>query len=135
MLAEAAGSVRPAGLTNHFAPYLGTVVAVVGTEHLASARLLLRALNETAAEILAGSLDAEVVEAAQRRLGLDEALDWRYLDRMRSPDGGPVSNGAVDCGSLENLLPLRKTYLPAVVDGRDIMDAALAEDSGLVDAG
>ncbi len=37
LLAEAAGCVRLAGVTDHFAPYLGTVVAVVGEEHLETA--------------------------------------------------------------------------------------------------
>ncbi len=135
LLAEAAGCARLAGITDHFAPYLGTVVAVVGPDHLAPARLLLQALSRTAAEILAGALDAEVIEAAQRRLGLDAALARRYLERLRSPSDGLISDGVVDRGSLETLVSLRRTYLPAVVDGHDLMDAALAEDSGLVDAG
>jgi ABC-type nitrate/sulfonate/bicarbonate transport system substrate-binding protein len=133
LLAEAAGCVRLAGVTDHFAPYLGTVVAVVGERHLETARLLTRALTETGAEILAGSLDAEVVEAAQRRLGLGEALALRYLDRMRSPDEGLVPGGLVDQASLKTLVALRTTWLPELVDGREVMDAALAEDSGLVD--
>ncbi|MBO0846429.1 MAG: ABC transporter substrate-binding protein [Nocardioides sp.] len=133
LLAEAAGCVRLAGVTDHFAPYLGTVVAVVGDEHLETGRLLLRALNETCAEIVNGCLDAEAVEAAQRRLGLDEALARRYLARLRSPDEGAVPDGVVDRASLETLVRLRTAYLPEVVDGHDVMDAALAEDSGLVD--
>ncbi len=135
LLAESAGCVRLAGVTDHFAPYLGTVVAVVGPDQLAPARLLLGVLNETSAEILGGTLDAEAIEAARRRLGLDEELARRYLARLRSPDEGLVSNGVVDRGSLETLVSLRKAYLPSVVDGHDVMDRALAEDSGLVDVG
>ncbi|MDX6357034.1 MAG: hypothetical protein QOH37_88, partial [Nocardioidaceae bacterium] len=115
--------------------YLGTVVAIVGAEHLEPARLLLRALSETCTEILTGSLDGKAVEAAQRRLGLDRALAERYVVRLRSPDEGLVSDGVVDPESLANLVALRRTYLPEPVDGRDAMDAALARDSGLVDAG
>jgi ABC-type nitrate/sulfonate/bicarbonate transport system substrate-binding protein len=133
LLAEQAGCVRLAGLTDHYAPYLGTVVAVVGPEHLSSARLLLRALSETCGEILSGSLDAEVVEAARRRLGLDEVLARRYLERMQSPDEGLVAGGVVDRASLATLVALRKAHLPTTVDGHDVMTAALAEDSGLVD--
>ena len=133
LLAEAAGCARLAGVTDHFAPYLGTVVAVVGDRHLETARLLSRALTETCGEILAGSLDAEVVESAQRRLGLDEALARRYLDRLRSPEDGLVPDGRADRESLETLVALRRTWLPEVVDGYDVMDAALAEGSGLVD--
>jgi ABC-type nitrate/sulfonate/bicarbonate transport system substrate-binding protein len=135
LIAEASGCVRLAGVTDHFAPYLGTVVAVVGERHLDTARLFARALHETAAEILAGSLDAEVVESAQRRLGLDVSLAHRYLDRLRSPADGLVPDGRVDRGSLETLVGLRTTWLPEAVDGREVMDAALAEDSGLVDGG
>jgi ABC-type nitrate/sulfonate/bicarbonate transport system substrate-binding protein len=133
LLAEDAGCVRLAGVTDHFAPYLGTVVAVVGDEHVDTGRLLLRALGETCAEVLAGTLDAEVVESAQRRLGLNASLARRYLERLRSADEGLVADGAVDRESLETLVSLRRTYLPEVVDGHDAMDAALAEDSGLVD--
>ncbi|HET8663646.1 MAG TPA: hypothetical protein VFM08_04955 [Nocardioides sp.] len=131
--AEAAGCTRLAGVADHFAPYLGTVVAVVGEQHLETARLLTRALTETAAEILAGSLDAEVVESARRRLGLDEPLARRYLDRLKSPSEGLVLDGRVDQASLETLVSLRTTWLPEVVDGRDVMDAVWAEGSGLVD--
>jgi ABC-type nitrate/sulfonate/bicarbonate transport system substrate-binding protein len=134
LLAEASGCVRLAGVTDHFAPYLGTVVAVVGDRHLESARLLARTLTEIGAEILAGSLDAEVVRAAQRRLGLDDALARRYLERMRSPDEGLVPSGRVDHESLETLVALRTAWMPEVVDGREVMDAALTEGSGLVDA-
>ena len=134
LLAEAAGCVRLAGVTDHFAPYLGTVVAVVGDQHLETARLLARALTETCADVLAGSLDAEAIETARLRLGLDEALARRYLDRMRSPDEGLVADGRVDRGSVETLVALRSTWLPEEVDGHDVMDAALAQGSGLVDA-
>jgi hypothetical protein len=120
-------------VTDHFAPYLGTVVAVVGDQFLEPARRLARALTETCAEILAGLLDDEAVEAARRRLGLDEELARRYVDRMRSHDEGLVVDGVVDRASLETLVSLRSTWLPEVVDGVDVMKAALAEDSGLVD--
>jgi len=53
---------------------------------------------------------------------------------LRSPDEGLVIDGALDRGSLETLVSLRSTWLPEVVDGVDVMDAALAQDSGLVDA-
>ena len=134
LLAEAAGCIRLAGVTDHFSPYLGTVVAVVGEEHLETGRLLARALTETAAEILGGSLDAEAVASARCRLALDVTLARRYLERMRSVDEGLVADGRVDRESLETLVALRTAWLPEVVDGYDVMDAALAEDSGLVDA-
>jgi ABC-type nitrate/sulfonate/bicarbonate transport system substrate-binding protein len=133
LLAESAGCVRLAGVADFFSPYLGTVVAVVGDRHLETARALAGALTETSAEILAGSLDAEALEAAQRRLGLDHDLARRYVDRLRSPDEGLVGDGVVDRDSLQTLTGLRSTWLPEVVDGHDVMEAALAEGSGLVD--
>ena len=134
LLAEAAGCVRLAGVTDHFSPYLGTVVAVIGDQHLDTARLLSQALTETCAEILAGWLDEEAAETARRRLGLDDELAARYVDRLHSPEEGVVVDGVVDRASLQTLVSLRSTWLPAVVDGVDVMDAALAEDHGLVDA-
>lgn len=134
LLAEDAGCVRLGAVTDHFAPYLGTVVAVVGEDHLPTARLLVRALTETCAEVLGGALDAEAMKAAQRRLGLDEPLARRYVDRLRSPAEGLVPDGVVDRASLETLVGLRAAWLPETVDGHDVMDAALVEGSGLVDA-
>ncbi|NUR07076.1 MAG: ABC transporter substrate-binding protein [Nocardioidaceae bacterium] len=133
LLAEAAGCVRLAGVSDHLAPYLGTVVAVVGDKHLEPARLLADALAETCAEILAGRLDVEATEAAARRLELDDTLARRYVDRLRSPTEGVVADGVADRASLQTLVRLRSSWLPATVDGRDAMAGALAEDSGLVD--
>lgn len=133
LLAEAAGCVRMAGVSDHFSPYLGTVVAVVGAQHLTTARLLADALTETGAALLAGGLDAEALEAAERRLGLDATLARRYVDRLRSADEGLVAGGLVDAAALHTLVDLRRRYLPEVVDGRDVTEGALAEDSGLVD--
>ena len=99
------------------------------------ARLLHDALVRVGDEVLRGALDAETLAAAQQRLGLSETLARRYLERLRSPADGLVGDGRVDHASLETLVTLRRTYLPQVDDGRDVVDAALLEDSGLVDAG
>ena len=82
---------------------------------------------------LGGLLDARVVGAVDRALGLDDELARRYVERLRSPDEGLVPGAVVDTASLETLVGLRRTYLPQPIDGHDVMDAALAEDSGLVD--
>jgi ABC-type nitrate/sulfonate/bicarbonate transport system substrate-binding protein len=133
LLAEAAGCVRLAGVSDHFSPYLGTVVAVVGERHLTTARLLADALTETGDALLAGDLDAEALEAAQRRLRLDASLARRYVDRLRSADEGLVAGGLVDPAALRTLVDLRRHYLPEVVDGHDVTEGALTKDSGLVD--
>jgi ABC-type nitrate/sulfonate/bicarbonate transport system substrate-binding protein len=135
LVAEAAGCVRLAGVTDRFAPYLGTVVAVVGEEHLDAARRLTQAMSATCDAVVSGSLDTEAAEAAQRRLGLDHDLALRFVERLRDPDHGLVTDGVVDSASLATLVRLRSAWLPEAVDGRDVMEAALAEGSGLVDGG
>jgi ABC-type nitrate/sulfonate/bicarbonate transport system substrate-binding protein len=133
LVAEAAGCVRLAGVTDTFAPYLGTVVAVVGEARLDLARRLTLAMTETCRAIVSGGLDTEAAEAAQRRLGLDGDLARRYLKRLRDPHNGLVTDGVVDQASLTTLVRLRSAWLPEAVDGHDVVEAALAEGSGLVD--
>jgi ABC-type nitrate/sulfonate/bicarbonate transport system substrate-binding protein len=133
LMAEAAGCVRLAGVTDRFAPYLGTVVAVVGEVQLDAARRLARAMSATCEAIVSGALDAEAAEAAQRRLGLDDDLAVRYVGRLRDPQDGLVPDGVVDSASMAMLVRLRSMWLPEAVDGREVMQAALAEGSGLVD--
>lgn len=135
LIAEERGCACLGSVADHLSPYLGTVVAVAGERRLDLARRLASALVDTAAEILAGGLTTEAATSASRRLGLDDALAVRYVDRLRDPAVGLVPDGVVDAGSLETLVSLRRTYLPAPTpDGADALDAALAEDSGLVQA-
>jgi ABC-type nitrate/sulfonate/bicarbonate transport system substrate-binding protein len=134
LVAQARGCVRLAGVAESLAPYLGTVVAVAGEQHLDVAGRLSRALLDTAAEITGGGLTEEAAAAATRRLGLDDDLARRYVDRLRDAVDGLVPSGEVDRGALATLVRLRTTYLPTVVDGVEVLDAALAEGSGLVHA-
>lgn len=133
LIAEQHGCVRLASGAARLSPYLGTVVAVAGTERAEAAQLLAEALLDTAHEILEGGLDVEVADSAARRLDLDDVLARRYVARLRDPRDGLVPGGVVDRGSLETLVRLRTTYLPSPApDGRDVLDAALDKDSGLV---
>lgn len=132
LVAEAHGCVRLAGVAESLTPYLGTVVAVAGERHLDVAGRLAAALLDTTAEIAGGGLGEEAAEAAVRRLGLDDHLARRYVERLRDPVDGLVPGGAVDPGALATLVRLRTTYLPTVVDGVEVLDAALAPGSGLV---
>jgi len=127
--------VRLAGVAERLSPYLGTVVAVVGDQFLVPARRLLQALTTTGSAILAGGLDAEVVEAAQRRLGIGESLARRYLDRLRSATEGLVPGGRVDPESIQTLVRLRATSMPNPAGDSDTLTARVAEDTGLVDTG
>lgn len=135
LVAEAAGCARLAGATDNLAPYLGTVVAVVGERRLDAARRFAQAMSTTCESVLRGSLDMEAAEAAQRRLGLDNVLARRYVERLRDHDDGLIADGVPDLASLATLVRLRSRWLPETVDGHDVMEAALARDSGLVDAG
>jgi len=135
LIAEQNACVRLAGAAELLSPYLGTVVAVAGDAHLDEAVRLSRALLGTAAEIVGGGLGEQAAQSAADRLGLDESLARRYVDRLRDPLDGLVPDGVVDRAALETLVRLRTTYLPAVVDGVEVLDAALADDSGLVHPG
>ncbi len=114
------------------APYLGTVLAVAGDTALPAATRLARALHETVGDVLAGRLDPEAKAAAAEVLSLSPALAEGYLARMGDPVEGLVADGRVDRASLETLVGLRQRYLPEVVDGVDVLDAALAAGSGLL---
>ncbi len=132
LIAEHHGCVRLAGAAELLSPYLGTVVAIAGDRHLDVAGRLSQALLDTAVEIVGGRLSDEAAEAAARQLDLDDDLARRYVDRMRDPLDGLVPDGVVDRAALETLVRLRTTYQPTVVDGVEVLDAALADDSGLV---
>lgn len=43
-----------------------------------------------------------------------------------------MPGGEVDAAALATLVRLRTTYLPTIVDGVEVLDAALAPGSGLV---
>jgi ABC-type nitrate/sulfonate/bicarbonate transport system substrate-binding protein len=133
LVAEQAGCIRLLSVPEVVGPYLGTVVATVGTAHLEASRRLAAALSETASEILAGRLGDEVRRAASARLGVDDQLAGRYLDRLRDPAHGLVPDGLVGTAELRTLVGLRQRYLP-VLDGRggDVLDHALAPTSGLL---
>lgn len=133
LVAEQRGCARLASVADELSPYLGTVVAVAGATHLPVAESLSAALQETAQHILSGGLSAETTVSAGRRLGLDDTLAQRYVERLRDPRDGLVPDGTVDHGSLETLVRLRTTYLPTPAPGGgDLLDAALDQDSGLV---
>jgi ABC-type nitrate/sulfonate/bicarbonate transport system substrate-binding protein len=133
---EAAGCVRLAGATDVCSPYLGVVVAVAGDTHLDVARRISDAVTDVAGEIVGGGLTDEAAESAARRLGLDDTTALRYVDRLRDPAEGLVTDGVVDPRALRTLVDLRRRYLPTPApDGSgDLLDRALG-DPGLVATG
>ncbi len=133
LIAEQRGCTRLASGADLLSPYLGTVVAIAGEARLELGRRLSDALLETAREIVGGGLDQETASSATSRLGLDDELSKRYVERLRDPRDGLVTDGVVDRGALETLVRLRTTYLPSPAPGGgDVLDAALDEGSGLV---
>ncbi|WP_432478164.1 ABC transporter substrate-binding protein [Nocardioides sp. GXQ0305] len=127
--AEAAGCRLLAAASTYCAPYLGTVVAVLGPTHLDGATRLGEALAATARRVLAGELDDVTSEEAGHVLGLDGDLGRRYTQKLKDPDEG-LTAGAVDLDALATLVDLRRRYLPE--DGADPWEGALAPGSGLV---
>jgi ABC-type nitrate/sulfonate/bicarbonate transport system substrate-binding protein len=132
LIAEEQGCVRLAAVADVCAPYLGTVVGVVGDTRLAEAQALSAALSETADDVRAGLVDDVVTSAAATRLELTAELADRYLARLRDPAEGLVAGGEVDPAALRTLAALRRRFLPEVVDGVDVLDRPLDGTSGLV---
>jgi ABC-type nitrate/sulfonate/bicarbonate transport system substrate-binding protein len=130
--AEAAGYPPLAAVGTALAPYLGTVLAVVGDRHEQTARRLAAVLAGTAAAVVAGERDTEVLAEAQDALGLPEPLAHRYLARLRDPAEGLVADGAVDPAAIRTLVELRRRYRPEAVAGQDVFEPALAAGSGLL---
>jgi ABC-type nitrate/sulfonate/bicarbonate transport system substrate-binding protein len=131
--AEDAGAVRLSGLTDVCHPYLGTVLSTVGDHRRAEVGALADALREAAREIVAGDADELVVEEASAALRLPPALAVRYLERLKDPAEGLVADGAADPRAMETVLELRRRYMPALVDGVDVLATALDPSRGLVD--
>lgn len=131
LTAEAAGCTLVASVRGELSPYLATVLCVVRDEHLEVGHDLSDVLCATAAGIVGGSLGDTAVEAAIDRLGLDDDLARRYVERLGDPGDGLVVDGSVDPAALRTVLDLRRHWLPRVVDGRDVLVDAL-QDPGLV---
>ncbi|KRF34787.1 ABC transporter substrate-binding protein [Nocardioides sp. Soil805] len=131
LTAEAAGYTLVASVRDELSPYLATVVCVVRDEHLEVGHDLADVLTATSAGIVGGALADTAVKAAAARLGLDDELAQRYVDRLADPLDGLVVDGAVDPAALRTVLDLRRHWLPRVVDGRDVLAGAL-DDPGLV---
>ncbi|MEV3869984.1 hypothetical protein [Streptomyces sp. NPDC049906] len=132
LVAEDAGCARLAAVTDVCPGYLGAVLAVAGTRRLAHTRRLARALLDTARRITTGEADAEVTESAGRLLGLTPERSARYLDRLRDPEEGLVTDEDVPESALATLIDLRRRHLPEQADGTDVLATALHPGAGLV---
>ena len=133
LLAEQQGCTRLASVAEVCSPYLGTVVAVAGPARLAGARALGAVLTATAEDVCAGDAGPVAAEEAAHLLQLSPELAERYVARLRDPAEGLVRGGAVDLPALGTLVELRRSHLPEVVDGVDVLAGALDPASGLVE--
>jgi ABC-type nitrate/sulfonate/bicarbonate transport system substrate-binding protein len=86
-------------------PYLGTVLA-----SLTDGSPLRPVLLETAAAVVAGTLDDDVRAEAADALALNPHQAQRYLDRLKDPAEGLVPDGVADLDSLRVLVRLRERY-------------------------
>lgn len=132
LLAEQAGCVPLARVADVCSPYLGTVLSIAGTTHLAHARALARALRRTAEDIRAGDVDDAATDEAASVLDLPEDLASRYVDRLKSPEEGVIVHDEVDLAALTTIVELRRRHLPSLVDGVDMLADALDPSSGLI---
>ncbi len=120
--AEVAGCSVLIRVVDVTAPYLGTVLAVVGrpTE---PACALAGALRDTATEIVHGAARDIAVEEASAAIGLPPSLAHRYVERLADPREGLVLGGAVDLESMANVVALRRRHGGGA--GIDLLDNAL----------
>ena len=130
--AEAAGYRALAAVSRTCAPYLGTVLAVVGDARLEPAGRLATALARTAADVVAGRLDDPTTAEAAGTLGLPAPLAERYLARLKDPTEGLVPDGVVDPAAIRTIVDLRRRYRPETDSGTDLFAPALAAGSGLL---
>lgn len=134
LVAEAAGSLPLARVSDVCAPYVGTVVSVAGDRVIEPGHHLATALHTAATGIVDGSLEDIAVEEACRVLDLSDELARRYVTRLRSGSDGLIPETAPDLAGLRTVVDLRRHYLPEVVDGVDVLARALDPSSGLVAA-
>lgn len=134
LVAEAAGFLPLARVSDVCAPYVGTVVSVAGDRLVEPGHRLAAALHTTATGIVDGSLEGTAVEEARNVLDLSDELARRYVARLRSGSDGLIPEAAPDLAGLHTVVDLRRRYLPEVVDGVDVLAQALDPSSGLVTA-
>jgi ABC-type nitrate/sulfonate/bicarbonate transport system substrate-binding protein len=109
-------------------PYLGTVLASLDTQQSKnddSKRRFIDVMLTTANEIVTGTREAEVVEAAMLLLGLTETEARAHHECLLAPTTGLIANGKVDRASIATLINLRRTYMPAVE--LDSIEGALSQ--------
>jgi len=97
-------------------PYLGTVMAALPADDVTIAdprNRLAEAVIDTAHEIVSGGLQREVLEAAERLLGLAEPEAAAHLACLLDRTHGLITDGHVDDASIKTLIDLRRRHSPS----------------------
>jgi hypothetical protein len=129
--AEAAGAHRLASVTS-LGPYVGTVLAARGetvTEDWL--KVLVEVLLTTAAALVRGEHADLTLEAAQRRLDLDETAGARYLQTLADPAEGLIPSGVMSTEALGTAIDLRNRKAAGKISGKISLSTVLS--SGILD--
>jgi hypothetical protein len=97
-------------------PYLGTVMAAMSAddpEITGPRERLAEVVIDTARDVVAGQLHGEVLEAAERLLGLALPQAQAHLDCLLDPIHGLIIDGRVDESSIDTLINLRRRHSPS----------------------
>jgi hypothetical protein len=131
--AEAAGARRLASVTS-LGPYVGTVLAARGDTVRDDGDMLknlVGALLTTTAVLVKGGYAGLALEAAQRRLDLDEDAGARYLRTLADPAEGLIPSGVMSAEALGTVIGLRnrravdKTALSTVLSSGILDDSVI----------
>jgi ABC-type nitrate/sulfonate/bicarbonate transport system substrate-binding protein len=115
-LRAAAAGCRVVSTVADIGPYLGTVMAAMSAddpEITGPRERLAEVVIDTAHDVVAGQLRAEVLEAAGRLLGLAPPQAEAHLDRLLDQTHGLITDGRVDESSIATLIDLRRQHSPS----------------------
>jgi ABC-type nitrate/sulfonate/bicarbonate transport system substrate-binding protein len=96
-------------------PYLGTIIAAMATEESSTTDTRARfvdVIRDACAMVLAGDLEAEVIDAATTVLGLSEPEAEAHYASILNPATGLVADGMVDIASISTVIDLRRKHMP-----------------------
>jgi ABC-type nitrate/sulfonate/bicarbonate transport system substrate-binding protein len=129
--AEAAGAHRLASVTS-LGPYVATVLAARGDTVLNDGDMLKRlvgTLLTTASALLRGMHADLALEAAQRRLNLDENAGARYLRTLADPTEGLIPSGVMSTEALGTAIDLRNRRAVDKTSLSTVLSSGILDDS------
>lgn len=129
--AEAAGAHRLASVTS-LGPYVATVLAARGETIKNDGDMLknlVGALLTTAGALVKGEHAELALQAAQRRLSLDEAASARYLQILADPAEGLVPSGVMSTEALGTAIELRNRRAADKISLSTVLSSGILDDS------